>query len=351
MVTPSFYPKLGGVEKHVLRVSQMLLEKGINVDILSLNGEKSLEKFEKIMNLNITRINRKKKLKLSILAWMLKNLKYLSNIDLVHCHDYNTFLLFGLPFKIIFPWKKVYITFHGWEGIYPIPKRILFYRKITELLTNGNICVGHYIEKWYNTKATAVIYGAADIIESKHCEKRENNIIRFAYVGRLEKDTGIIEYLNTLKLLNERYNLDFHIKIIGDGSLRKYSEDFCKANGIKSNFYGFVENPEELILDCDYLFVSGYLSMIEGLKLGKIPIAIYNNPVKRDYFKMIPNFDKILVVSSSSEELYEEICKLISDESARREKIISAIEWVKDKSWEKVAEVYINIWRVNYGSK
>ena len=91
--------------------------------------------------------------------------------------------------------------------------------------------------------------------------------------------------------------------------------------------------------------------MIEGLRLGKIPIAIYNNPVKRDYFKMIPNFDKILVVGSSSEELYEEICKLVSDESARREKIISAIEWVKDKSWEKIAEVYINIWRINHGSK
>ena len=33
--------------------------------------------------------------------------------------------------------EKVFITFHGWEEIYPVPVKNIVIRKISELLSNG----------------------------------------------------------------------------------------------------------------------------------------------------------------------------------------------------------------------
>ena len=61
--------------------------------------------------------------------------------------------LFGIYlFRFIFPKKKVYITFHGWEGKWPLPMWAILNKRIANFLCNGSIAVGIYIEKWYGIK-------------------------------------------------------------------------------------------------------------------------------------------------------------------------------------------------------
>ena len=76
--------------------------------------------------------------------------------------------------------EKVFITFHGWEEIYPVPVKNIVIRKISELLSNGNICVGEFIKKYYFTNPDYIIYGAANEVKYKKV-KRKGAI----YVGRV----------------------------------------------------------------------------------------------------------------------------------------------------------------------
>jgi len=66
--------------------------------------------------------------------------------DIVHCHDV---FFWYLPFRFLYPKKKVFTTFHGWEGIFPPKWQAKVIRNISEKLSFGNICVGDFIRKWY----------------------------------------------------------------------------------------------------------------------------------------------------------------------------------------------------------
>ena len=68
-----------------------------------------------------------------------------------------------LPFRFLCPTKKVYTTFHGYEGNSIPTKKAILMHKISEKLSNGNICIGDFLEKWYGTKATYISYGATEI--------------------------------------------------------------------------------------------------------------------------------------------------------------------------------------------
>ena len=94
----------------------------------------------------------------TIWKWWFKHLHLLNNADIIHIHD--VFFWF-LPFRLPYWSKKIFMTFHGWEGIYPIPWKNKLQHKIAEKLSRGNICVGGYLTKWYGTKPDFITYGAA----------------------------------------------------------------------------------------------------------------------------------------------------------------------------------------------
>src|SRR3989304_6221914 len=57
-----------------------------------------------------------------------KNINLFFSADIVHCHDV---FFWYLPFRFIFPFKKIYTTFHGYEG-YPLTSKDILVHKISE---------------------------------------------------------------------------------------------------------------------------------------------------------------------------------------------------------------------------
>ncbi len=188
MVTPLYWPHLGGVENHTKRVSEELTSQGHDVTILTTRHEDALPAMEyrngvKILRFPGRRLSQGR-------SFLMKNRGLLKDNDVVHCHDYSSFINLVLPFRFIYPWKPIYVTFHGHEGILPIPRNIIMQRRLTAFLTKGNICIGDFIPKWYGTKEDFILYGGTD-----EAPKEGEMGPGAAFIGRLEPDTGI-QYLH-----------------------------------------------------------------------------------------------------------------------------------------------------------
>ncbi|MBI4091770.1 MAG: glycosyltransferase family 4 protein, partial [Candidatus Levybacteria bacterium] len=186
-LTRRFYPDIGGVEKHVLEVSKELVKRGHEVTVItensfslklrgvntyhsedqsdtySINSNKAVKSIQidhselkkiKVLRLNFGKENSFKKFR----VWLrlLRHTDTIKKSSVVHCHDV---FFWYLPFRFLFPFKKVFTTFHGYETIFPPSTKARLLRKISEKLSYGNICIGDFIKKWYGTKPDYVTYG------------------------------------------------------------------------------------------------------------------------------------------------------------------------------------------------
>lgn len=109
---------------------------------------------------------------------------------------------------------------------------------------------------------------------------------KIVFVGRLEKDTGLSEFLKWLGK-HKDYKVDF----CGDGTLRKE----CKKYG---EVHGFTD-PKLFLKKAKICVPGGYLSYIEAKSYGCKIIVFPNNPLKKDYWNEIqkirkfPSWDQI----------------------------------------------------------
>lgn len=142
-LTRKSWPDIGGVEKHIYEVTKILRKKGHVVKIV-------VEKDIKPPHIKFIGL-------ICIWIWLFKNRKLVTNSDIVHIHDV---FIWYLPFALVLSKKKVFTTFHGWEGKYPIPLINIIQKKIASRFSSRTVSVGAYIEKYYGIKADNIIYGA-----------------------------------------------------------------------------------------------------------------------------------------------------------------------------------------------
>jgi len=343
MFAPLFHPHIGGVEKHVKRLSEELIKKRHKITVITIKHDQSLPDFEELGKIKVFRFQKMRLPK--VWLWIYSHRYLIKNANIIHCHDYTTFIYWYLPFRFLYPLKPVFITFHGYEGIIPIPREILFKRKITEFLTKGNICIGDYIPKWYGTKADFISYGGVNMPPLPPVNNASYNGAIF--IGRIEKDTGIMTYINALKILKSKYGINLKVNICGDGSLQEEIGRLAKENKLNSKLHGFVEDPVDYLIKSKFVFVSGYLAILEAMINKKLVFSVYDNELKKDYLTLIPNSEKMMVIVSSPEKLAKEILHYYKNPEKANEKIKNAYNFAKKQTWGKVANIYLKLWGKN----
>ena len=348
-----FYPHIGGVEKHVREIGKRLVEKGYDVSVITeiskethSNGNQSEDSSAKLVGkvdgINIFRINTGidnwfKKFRIWRELWKLRST--LKQADIIHCHDV---FFWYLPFRFLFPNKRVYTTFHGYEGN-NIPSRIaIFSHKIAEKFSNGNICIGDFLRKWYGTKPTLVSYGAVDLGKVNGSIRHNTDISKAIFVGRLEEETGIMEYLKAAEIL-KRKGIKINLTVLGDGSQMKKAINFAKKNKLEVLFKGFVSDVDRYLENTDIVFVSRYLGILEALGHKKLVFATFNNEIKKDYLEMA-SFKKYIYISPNGETLARDIEHAILNKDFSY-KIEEGFRWVKKQSWEQLTDSYERLWQ------
>lgn len=331
-----FYPHIGGVEKHALEIAKLLVKNGHKVTVITERFDQSLKEEEIINGINVLRINvgkNEKNKKFLIWKWIFKNRKIIKNTDIIHCHDV---FFWYLPLRFLYFRKPVFTTFHGYETIFPPTTRAIISRKISEVLSFGNICVGDYVSKWYGTKANFTTYGGVNFL-NEAVIKKINSPVCVTFIGRLEKDNGIEIYLNVLKILKEN-KINFNFTAIGDGSLRKKAEEY-------GSVLGFIENIQEQIKKSDIIFASSFLSILETFIQKKRVFAADQNILKRDYLELTP-FKHWITINHNPVFMAENIMDYLNNPLKSNLILEKEYQWAKTQSWENVYNLYLQLWKI-----
>lgn len=149
-----YSPHVGGVEKHVQKISEALKKKH-DIKIITEKHDPALKDFEIVEGLEVYRLPPGDKWQ--TWHWMSSHRDLLDWSDIIHVHDVYYWIL---PYRILHPIKKTFITFHGYEGNNPPGLKQLFWHKVGEWLSRGNICIGDFHKKWYHVTPDVVSYGA-----------------------------------------------------------------------------------------------------------------------------------------------------------------------------------------------
>ncbi len=328
-LTRLYYPHIGGVEKHVGEVGKRLIKKGYKVTIVTeLLGETKREEIRDGIKIIRFAYPKVKFLGL-IFIWLqlLRRFQLIKTSDILHVHDV---FVWYLPFKFLFPQKSVYVTFHGWEGKYPVPWSNKFLRKVAEKLSWGNICVGDYLKKWYGTNPTFVTYGGINIIQNLKVLAK----FKIVFIGRLTGESGLVTYLKTLKLLKFPHD---QIVFLGDGPLRDEANKFGQV-------CGFIENINPYLSNSRFVIALGFLSILEGMAARKLIFSVYNNPLRQDYLKMAP-FARWIVAESSPKKLAEKVEYYLKHPEEEKKLVEEGYNWIQQQTWDKVVEIYLRLWR------
>jgi glycosyltransferase involved in cell wall biosynthesis len=251
------HPHIGGVEVHIRELTKELEKKNHEINTISEEDIKQ----PKIKMIGL----------LYIWFWFFKNIRLIKEADIVHIHDV---FIWYIPFRFIFPSKKVYITFHGWEGKFPIPTYNVINKRIANKLTSGSIAVGKYIEKYYGIKADYIIHGGVNSTSLKlhSAGKIKNSIV---WLGRTDQDTGYLEFQKWLLKQKTKY-------------IVKYVTN--------------VKDPEKYLKTAEYCVPSGYLSYLEAKSYERKIMTFANSPLKVDYWneikllKNIPTWNEVAKV-------------------------------------------------------
>lgn len=340
-----FWPDIGGVEKHVFEISTRFASRGHKITIITQSQKINKKEVSK-KNINIIRIPKTVQTKLSLWSWFWQNREVIQHADIIHCHDV---FFWYLPFRFLYPHKPVYTTFHGYES-YPVKKKAIIIRKISEVLSFGNICIGDFIKKWYYTKPTYVSYGAVEVkshqgIKSSRTKselydfRREDFKTRQSAVffGRLDEQTGIKTYNKAFEILKKTYP-KFQFLVVGDGKYRRFLNKKIK---VKS----FQKEPERYFEQYRFAFVSRYLSILEAFAAKRLVFAVYDDPVKEDYLRMAP-FAKHMIIVKGHQELARKVQFFLEHPELEKKIIDAAYKFVAQQTWSNMTQIYTRLWGI-----
>lgn len=340
-----FWPKIGGVETHTYEIAIRLVRMGHIVDVIA--EDHSVVDFKN--NRSITRTTKHKGVtihyfsagpydflkKFRIWKAIFEFSQLFQDADVIHCHD--VFIWYA-PFRLLYPFKKVFTTFHGYEGICPPSRKAIILRRLSRYLSTKTINIGHFIEKWYGTKADIVLYGGIDKvlpITNVHQKKQlEKNSPTILLVGRLDADIGITTYLNAFRNIKE-----CTFDVCGDGPLRPEVEKL----GI---VHGFVSNLDAYISKADIVCASSYLTILKALSFGKRVIAVYENSLKKDYLTLAPFSMWITIVGSSAEITREIQDYKKTQKNFSRDEANKLQHYLSRTTWDNVVKQYLTLWKV-----
>lgn len=331
---PSYYPFVGG-GKYYQRIVEGLGQLGYKATVWTPQRNPKHKEYEVINEVVVRRFDAGNKFK--VWRFFLRNFFELLSFDLVHGFDFVMILFWYLPFRILLFWKPVFVTFLGHEGLFPIPQKIILERKLVELITWGNICAGDYIGKWYGTTPDYVVYGGVDKPNQELPYPDEPSAV---FIGRLEPDMGILEYLEAIKILKTEMGLSLKLDIYGvirDPSFKNRIDNYIKEYDLPVRYLGVADSVESTLQKYKYAFSSSNLVKHEAMICKRLVFSIYSNPLKKDYLEMSPKAKEMNEISGTPEELAQKIVFHVEHPEEDEKMLQKAYVYAKNQTWKEAA--------------
>lgn len=284
-VTPRYFPHIGGVEKHVKEISEMLVMKGFEVEVLCTDSSRKLPRQEIINGVKVTRFwafspNESYYFSPSMYFY-LKDQTY----DVVHAHNYHSFTSL---FAALAKKRKFIFTPHSFGFNKSLTKNILhklykpfgsyIFKSADKIISIAEVEKEMLIHT-FNIPIDKIIYLPLPIkIVPKNILKYDKKFTIIAFFGRLSQEKNIDVLIRAFELVRNQHP-DCKLFIAGDGPLRKELENIGKSvEGV--HFLGplFNKDLNDFIDDIDIFVLPSKFevsprSVIEAMSKG-IPSVI-----------------------------------------------------------------------------
>lgn len=334
-----FSPRIGGVELSVACTAEAQARRGHHVTVLTETPSPE----EPALPYQVRRFSvpiRWPFTRLLYWRWMWQNRSWLDAADVLHFHDYTTFLHWFSPLRLLIRKPRYVITFHGFEGM-PIRRRHKVFRSVTARCMHVCFGVGSYLAHYYAHRFDAFYFGAP--VRTLGLLPR-GDAAAFAYVGRLAPDTGIVEFLRDLETVVTSRSLHATVRLAGEGAAAETLRARTSAH-LQMEFYGMVTDPEAVYTGAGFIVATGYLALFDAFRTG-IPVIIpAYSALKLRYARSISGIEDMAFVLSSSENAVATLRNLLdgsSDDTARA-RAARASEWIRGRTWDEVADV-LDVW-------
>lgn len=157
-----------------------------------------------------------------------------------------------------------------------------------------------------------------DIVKNREYVKKERYNLLF--LGRIEKDKGIVELINALKALTVSQNYTISLKIVGGGNFLEGAKHLCRDLNIEEHvsFEGVVHDEE--IKRRYYLEADAYIlpTYHEGFPRTLYEAMIFGTPIITTFVGGIPalmreNENCMKIEPRSVVSIVEKVDKLLTD--------------------------------------
>jgi len=297
-VCPRYYPYIGGVETHVKEISERLMEKNFEVEVLTTDPSRRLPKEEAINGIYVRRFKSWAPNEAYYFSKELK--KYLvrnsDSFDIVHAHSYHAFpVLYAAQTRRR---NKLVFTLHYTGGggtffrnLLHIPYKFLGSKILKK--ADKIICVSNYEKRLLinrfkiGDENVIFIPNGVSLEEFEGLEKRNKNCKAVLSVARLERYKGLQYLIGALPKL-DNYTI---LEIIGKGPFKENLIKLARKLNVSTRVRFYQDLPHKELLqkyvNADvFALLSKYeampISLAEALA-AKTPCIVSNIPFLREW--------------------------------------------------------------------
>lgn len=341
-VTYRYWPAVGGVEKYMHRLSQAMIAKGHQVDLVCAAHEGGLPAHEEFEGVRVHRFPAHRS---PLRCWvsLMQNRSLFRDADVIHISDTLVLEYFYRMLAWTMPNKPLFLTRHGMSYIYPVPEEEQARAKRTLNLVDGIIHDGMFIEPMLGVTPDSVpnqgIYPEAKDLPNIP----EPSPDSATFVGRLEPDSAIEIYVDAIRVLRDKHQLDISLDVYGDGTLREPLQERSRGQNLPITFHGWQPDAQERITDGCFAFIAGRMAIQESMARRRLVVAAYPDELKNLYVNGEP-FSPYLVSGGDAETIAAHVAHYARNHDARCKLIEGGYQHASTLSWSKTADEYLKLW-------
>ncbi|MCZ7381400.1 MAG: glycosyltransferase family 4 protein [Candidatus Methanoperedens sp.] len=357
-LTKKYLPIVGGDAFVVYNLKKQQVKLGHEVHVVTsncdeINGGDVLKFGLKERPFNLDRITPRRIVSLLLLSfWGLKNIRKLSP-DIIHSHSADLGFFISIAARI--HEVPVINTCHGIsfnDEQYSFLKR--FAEKFFLKYANFNKIITVDMKGLHALNATKIknavyVPNGIDLCRFQNRKERDNTKTRFLFVGRLERQKGVIYLIKAADLLKNKNDLE--IIIVGEGSEADYLMKTTRELGLGEivQFKGKVGEQKltEYYLGCDAFILP---SLWEGMPLTLLEAAAAEMPIIASDVGGISSLftheeSALIIKPEDAKALASAMLKLMKGKELREKLGMNARRIVEKFSWDTMAKELNDIYR------
>ena len=367
-----YYPVTGGIERVVQQLAEGLSDRtSTTVLVCRKKGKTICEEINGVSVMRCKTLINVSSLPISF-SYLYHFKKEAKKNDIVHIHmpfplGDLACLLSGYKGKVVLWWhsdivrQKRLMTFYR-----PLMNWLLRRADAIIVATEGHIKGSRYL-KPYADKCKIIPFGVDNWIKQQaddwmiqRNEKKQENLVRFLFVGRLVYYKGIRNLLEAYyKMVNQQPDLKKRavLDIVGSGPLEQELHEYVQNNDLLDNIFFHTQVTDEQLMEfyknCDVFVLPSQqrseafgLVQIEAMAFGK-PVINTNLPSGVPYVSL-DGITGMTVEPDDVEGLAEALEQMVLDDECRmrmgqaaRQRVEE--EYTMDNMLQKTYELYQNL--------